>query len=266
MYSLRIRPHKHYPLTEHAAKEPTTNEDGNKAYWECDICHKKFWDQFGFVEITDDSWRIPATGSSTRNSERYSGSGSSSGGGGGSGSGGGGIIGAGILAAAPGEWVKDNIGWRYKYLDGSYATGSSTNDANGNPVEKIAWIKINNGDFAFGSDSYLKTGWTLDNTDGNWYYCDENNGRLYGWYYDTADGYWYYLDANTGSMLTGWQLVGGKQYYFATAPAAATYTFDPASSKWVYSNAAHNHPYGAMYAGTTTPDNQSVGADGAKIG
>ena len=38
-----------------------------------------------------------------------------------------------------------------------------------------------------------------------------------------------------------------------------------AGSKWVYSNAANNRPYGSMYAGTTTPDNQRVDADGARI-
>ena len=108
-------------------------------------------------------------------------------------------------------------------------------------------------------------GWILDNTDGKWYYVDTIKGRLYGWFYYTEDGYWYYLDANTGAMLTGWQLIGGKQYYFAPAPAAATYTYDAASAKWVYSNAANYRPFGSMYANTTTPDNHSVDADGVKI-
>ena len=200
------------------------------------------------------------------NSSRNSGSGSSGGSGGGSGanssSGISSIIGAGNVY---GTWIKDNIGWRYKYSDGTYASGSSANDAEGKVIEKVAWVNVNNAAYAFGSDTYLKSGWVLDNSDGKWYYCDEDKGRLYGWFYDTEGGYWYYLDANTGAMLTGWQLIGGKQYYFAPAPAAATYTFDAVNAKWIYSNAANYRPYGSMYAGTTTPDNYSVDESGARI-
>ena len=127
------------------------------------------------------------------------------------------------------------------------------------------WSQDTSGKWWYYDGNTKITGWVYDKSDGRWYYVDANKGRVYGWFYDTEDGYWYYLDANTGAMLTGWQLIGGKQYYFAPAPAAATYTFDTSSSKWVYSNAANYRPYGSMYANTTTPDNHSVDADGVKI-
>ncbi len=258
-------------IVTYVAEKPATGTTvGYKEHFECSHCAGWFIYPATaglLIEEPKSYFEIPATGngSSSRNSERYSGGGSSGGGGGGGGtssSTGTSIIGA---NGTSGSWVKDNTGWRYKYAGGTYATGSNMNNADGKAVEKISWVKINNADYAFGADSYLKSGWVLDNSDGKWYYCDVNRGRLYGWYYDTTDGYWYYLDANTGAMLTGWQLIGGKQYYFAPAPAAATYTFDAVNAKWVYSNAANNRPYGSMYAGTTTPDNYQVDANGARV-
>ena len=135
---------------------------------------------------------------------------------------------------------------------------ASSNSASG-------WSQDASGRWWYYDGNTKIVGWVYDKSDGSWYYVDAEKGRVYGWFYDTEDGYWYYLDANTGAMLTGWQLIGGKQYYFAPAPAAATYTFDTSSAKWVYSNAANYRPYGSMYADTTTPDNHSVDADGAKI-
>ena len=256
-------------VTHVSEKAPTSSTVGYKEHYECSHCGNWFIYPAALGILTEKPksyFEIPATGSndsSSRNSERYSGSGSgSSGGGSASSSTGISIIGT---SGTSGTWVKDNTGWRYEYTGGTYATGSNMNNADGKEVEKITWIRINNADYAFGSDAYLKTGWVIDNTDSKWYYCDVNKGRLYGWYYDTTDGYWYCLDANTGAMLTGWQLIGGKQYYFAQAPAAATYAFDESSSKWVYSNASNYRPYGSMYAGTTTPDNHRVDESGARV-
>ena len=240
------------------------SSDSSSHWQECSVCHERLNEAahtFSGNKCTVCGYT--KSGSSSRNSERGSSSGSSGGGGGSASSATGtSIIGAGNTSGA---WVKDNTGWRYRYSGGTYATGTNLNGADGKAIEKIAWIKINNADYAFGSDTYLRTGWVYDNTDSKWYYCDVNKGRVYGWFYDTEDRYWYYLDANTGAMLTGWQLIGGKQYYFAPAPAAATYAFDASSSRWVYSNAANHRPYGSMYAGTTTPDNHSVDASGARI-
>ncbi len=144
---------------------------------------------------------------------------------------------------------------------GSTAT-SSTATSNGGAT---SWSKDASGRWWYYNGNTKVIGWAYDNAAHKWYYVDENKGMIYGWNYDTVDGYWYYLDKSTGEMLTGWQLINGKQYYFAPAPEAATYTFDAASSKWVYNNAANNRPYGSMYSNTVTPDNHQVNADGARV-
>ena len=162
-------------------------------------------------------------------------------------------------------WIKDNKGWKFRNSDGTYAKGSTITDANGNKLEKVLWQKAGSSYFAFGSDSYLVTGWISDAESGRWYYCDENNGRQTGWLYSTADNHWYYLDPSTGEMLTGWQNIGGNSYYLAGEPAAPTYSFDAAAKKWIYNNELGYYPFGAMYANTVTPDNYQVDANGAWI-
>ena len=61
-----------------------------------------------------------------------------------------------------------------------------------------------------------------------------------------TDGYWYYLDPATGRMLTGWQTVGGKQYYLGAETIGT-------------------RSQGALYVNTTTPDGFSVNADGVRL-
>ena len=64
-------------------------------------------------------------------------------------------------------------------------------------------------------------------------------------------------------MLTGWQLIYGKWYFFAGVPGTATWSFDAASDKWVYDNSTNSHPYGSLYTNSATPDNYLVNLDGA---
>ena len=228
-------------------------------HWkECEICKAKVNTEkhsFNGDKCTICSY-VKSNDSSTRNSERYSSSSSSGGGSSSSGT-------SSAFITTTGTWSKDANGWRYTYSNGTYAKGTTTN-SNGQTIEHISWVRIGDKDFAFGSNGYMLTGWVYD--DAKWYYCDENRGKIYGWFYDVIDGYWYYFDLKTGEMLTGWQLIDGKSYFFALAPAATTYTFDAASSQWVYANASNLRPFGSMYAATTTPDNQSVDASGAKVG
>ena len=162
-------------------------------------------------------------------------------------------------------WVKDSKGWRYRNSDGILAQGTTVTDADGNKVEKILWQKAGNGYYAFGSDGYLLTGWIYDRLDNKWYYCDESSGKKYGWLYEAQDGYWYYLLPSTGEALTGWQNINGKDYYFAGAPSASTYSYDSSTGFWIYSNIQGIRPFGSMYANTVTPDNYAVDANGAKI-
>ena len=175
---------------------------------------------------------------STKNSDRSSSSGSSSGGSGGSSSG---STGSGTVFLSGGS----------AGITGTTGTG---------------WMKDSNNRWWYYDTTYGKIlGWVFEKTTGKWYYVDANNGRLNGWFHDTDTGYWYYLDDTTGAMLTGWQTISGKQYYFAPIPSVNTYSFNTSSAKWYYDNPAGNRPYGSMYANTTTPDNHQVDADGVKV-
>jgi hypothetical protein len=62
-------------------------------------------------------------------------------------------------------------------------------------------------------------------------------------------------------MLTGWQNIDGKWYYFNTNTPQDTYTWDANAFKWNYLNNSAR-PYGSMYAGEKTPDGYSVDANG----
>lgn len=67
------------------------------------------------------------------------------------------------------------------------------------------------------ADGTNASGWVWDGS--HYYYCDPANGGKMkaGWFLDT-DGNWYYLNESHngayGCMLTGWQDIGGKRYYF----------------------------------------------------
>ena len=73
----------------------------------------------------------------------------------------------------------------------------------------------------------------------NWYRFDENGNLITGFFTD-KDGTLYYLDKD-GIMVTGWQLIDGKWYYF---------------------NPVSDGTRGSLYRNTTTPDGYRVGPDG----
>ncbi len=162
-------------------------------------------------------------------------------------------------------WIKDSKGWKFRNSDGTIASGTTVTDADGNKIEKLLWQRVGSYYYAFGSDAYLVTGWIYDRLNNKWYYCDENVGMLHGWYYENQDGYWYYLSPITGEMLTGWQSINGKNYYFSTTLQAPTYAQNTATGFWVYSNIQGLRPFGSMYANAVTPDNHVVDESGALI-
>lgn len=90
--------------------------------------------------------------------------------------------GTGSTASTPGgatgaQWVKDNVGWWYRYSNGTYPTNG--------------WLLINNVWYCFDSVGYMRTGWIQA---GNaWYYCDTTNGGMLT-NTTTPDGY--RVDAN----------------------------------------------------------------------
>lgn len=107
------------------------------------------------------------------------------------------------------------------------------------------------------------SGWFIDSNE-DWYYFDETDKTMKaGWYHDEKDGYWYYLSLSDGKMVTGWQVIGGKEYFFQPVRDMGNYHFNNEQEKWLYSMNS-KVPYGAMYVNTTTPDGSKVNETGAK--
>lgn len=79
------------------------------------------------------------------------------------------------------SWIKDSVGWWYRFADGTYPTNG--------------WLQINSKWYCFGSTGYMLTGW-IKAGDGNYYYCDPTNGYMLTdtWtpdnYYVNASGVW----------------------------------------------------------------------------
>lgn len=60
--------HEHQ-MTHYSATTATCTEDGHAEYWECSVCGKKFSDEAGSTELTDDEIVIPALGHDLLSSE-----------------------------------------------------------------------------------------------------------------------------------------------------------------------------------------------------
>ena len=278
------RGHNHFPLVHVEGLEPTCTEDGNTEYYHCgNGCDFISKDSIGLVPITRAETVLEATGHKAAGyksdsskhwkicenehdgeicGERFAE---------------GAHTFSGNKCTVCGYTRRSAAHNSERYNTDSGSSSDSSSSVSSTIINNITGTTVGNGSTAgwskdasgrwwyYDAQHGKSLGWIYDKTAGKWYYADESKGMLTGWFYDNEAGYWYYLDNTTGEMLTGWQLIGGKQYYFAPAPQAATYTFDESSFKWVYSNAANNRPYGSMYANTLTPDNQRVDADGARI-
>ncbi|WP_194608624.1 hypothetical protein [Clostridium vitabionis] len=114
-----------------------------------------------------------------------------------------------------GNWKMDAKGWWFRYVDGTYPQGT---------WKELSWNGKNKW-YHFDTVGYCQGGW-LNDTDGNIYFL-----------YNQHDG-------NFGYMLTGWQLIEGKWYYF-----------EPEAGKM----------QGHLYRNTTTPDGYRVDVNGVWI-
>ena len=124
------------------------------------------------------------------------------------------------------------------------------------------WYYMNTAKGEF--EGQMVHGWVLDGNTNLWYYMDENNGALTkGWHRDSQDGRWYYLD-NSGAMLTGWQNISGKNYFFNQDVVNPTYEWNAADMRWDYVIKS-SRPYGSMYENEKTPDGFLVNANGERI-
>ena len=124
------------------------------------------------------------------------------------------------------------------------------------------WYFMNTGKGAL--EGQMVLGWVLDTNTNKWYYMNEDNGvMIRGWHKDPQDGRWYYMD-NSGAMLTGWQNIGEKNYFFNPVVPAPTYEWNSADMRWDYVKTS-SRPYGSMYENEKTPDGYTVNANGERL-
>ena len=130
-----------------------------------------------------------------------------------------------IDEAKAGAWVKDAVGWWYRYEDGSYPASMSA--------------QIDGATYRFDARGYMVTGWALEG--GQWFYHGASGAQAAGW--ANVNGTWYYLDPASGAMATGWVFVSGTWYYLGASGAMAT--------GWAYVDGAWYYltPSGAMAIG-----------------
>ena len=123
-----------------------------------------------------------------------------------------------------GAWIKNNHGWWYRYIDGTWPAGK--------------WAQIHGKWYVFDKDGYMRTGWIQ--TTGGWYYCDNSGAMCTGW---VRVGFtWYYMNTQ-GKMQTGWIFLGSKWYYLNGSGAMQTGWYKVGNT-WYYSSSS-----GAMQTG-----------------
>lgn len=146
--------------------------------------------------------------------------------------------------------------WYFFDAKSTMVTGWMQDPSTGN------WYYMNTGKGEL--EGQMVLGWVLDTNTNLWYYMDENNGvMIRGWHHDPQDGRWYYMN-NSGAMLTGWQHIGGKGYFFNPEVPAPTYEWNASDMKWDYVKTS-SRPYGSMYENEKTPDGYTVNANGEKL-
>ena len=130
-----------------------------------------------------------------------------------------------IDEAKAGAWVKDAVGWWYRYEDGSYPASMNA--------------QIDGATYRFDARGYMVTGWACEG--GQWFYHGASGAQVAGW--ANVNGTWYYLDPASGAMATGWVFVSGTWYYLGASGAMVT--------GWAYVDGAWYYftPSGAMAIG-----------------
>lgn len=145
--------------------------------------------------------------------------------------------------------------WTYIKADGTQA--------------KSEWIASGGDWYYFGEDGKMKFDWFLDPKSNLWYMLSRNHdGRfgaaLRGWYYEDQDGKWYFLNPVTSEMMTGWQYIDHKRYYFAPSNEGQTYFGDNVNG-WYFDPTRNIRPFGSMYRDEETPDGHRVDGNGARV-
>ncbi len=117
----------------------------------------------------------------------------------------------------------------------------------GQPKSAYAGWQQQSGEWKYEqAGSFVRESWIKEG-DG-WYYLEADGRMASGW--KQQGGFWYFLnpipDGTCGKMMTGWQWIDGRCYYFSDI-------------------GRDGHPAGAMYANGQTPDGYWVETDGAWV-
>ncbi|WP_026429832.1 leucine-rich repeat protein [Schaalia georgiae] len=138
-----------------------------------------------------------------------------------------GVVGSAVPSApVPGEgqWVRDSVGWWYRFGDGTYPRGQAlvidgaTYRFDESGHARTGWVRDGGYWFHHGASGAMSTGWLVDG--GAWYYLIPGWGAMaIGWVND--GGTWYYLNA-AGHMTTGWQKIEGSWYYLGDSGKMTT--------------------------------------------
>lgn len=129
--------------------------------------------------------------------------------------------------------------WLGLLLTAAFAVPSHAECAEKNRADTGRWVYRTDYGAAEENQNSMEQG-------GAWYRLNAADEVDTGWIF--TDGFWYFLDPGDGMqkgrMMTGWQWIDGRCYYFAET-----------SSDF--------YPQGAMYAACKTPDGYLVGTGGA---
>ena len=63
-------------------------------------------------------------------------------------------------------------------------------------------------------------------------------------------------------MVTDWQKIGGKWYYFNSISPSPTWGYDESANIWTYLQLKGGHPLGSLYRNEQTPDGHFVDVNG----
>ncbi len=131
------------------------------------------------------------------------------------------------------------------------------------------WIGDGTDLYHVNEDSKLDYDWFLGDEVRIWFMLNNKPGEkfgaaLRGWYSEPMDEKKYFFDPTTTKMLTGWQKIDNKWYYFTTKNEGQTY-FGSNRTKWKYDPLRAGKPYGSMYKSEYTPDGFWVNENGVCV-
>ncbi len=132
-------------------------------------------------------------------------------------------------------------------------------------VAKNEWVGDGKDWYHVDESGNLNYDWYLEG-ERTWYKLNKETGdrfgaALIGWNYEPMDDKRYFFDPSTTKMLTGWQYIDNKWYYFTKQNESQTY-YGSNPKGWKYDPTKPGKPYGSMYQNEITPDRYLVDENG----